>query len=83
MLVGLGARLRCGLRPTLRGFSPRVAGYDPFDHQVSFGVENRAGGHLFQINVSNGFATTLGQLARGTFSDNDWYIGFNISRKFF
>lgn len=84
LLVGLGARLR--VRPStylVAEFSPRVAGYDPFDHQVSFGVENRAGGHLFQINVSNGFATTLGQLARGTFSDNDWYIGFNISRKFF
>ena len=42
-----------------------------------------AGGHSFQINVSNGFGTTLGQLAGGGVSYDDWYIGFNISRKFF
>jgi Membrane bound beta barrel domain (DUF5777) len=84
VLLGLGARLR--VRPStyvLAEFSPRLAGYDPGESQVSFGVERRVGGHLFQINVSNGFGTTLGQVARGTLSDNDWYIGFNISRKFF
>jgi hypothetical protein len=50
---------------------------------MSFGFEGRAGGHLFQINVSNGFGTTLGQLANGTISYDNWYIGFNIARKFF
>ena len=33
--------------------------------QGSFGVEMRSGGHTFQINFSNGFGTTLGQIARG------------------
>jgi len=83
-LIGLGARLR--VRPTVYVFvegSPRVAGYDPDVTQVSFGLEKRAGGHTFQINFSNGIGTTFAQIARGGSSNDDWYIGFNISRKFF
>jgi hypothetical protein len=82
-LVGLGARLR--VRPTvyLTGeFSPR-AGFSPGVHHGSFGIEKRAGGHVFQVNFSNGFGNTMGQLARGGTSNDDWYLGFNISRKFF
>jgi len=82
-LVGLGARLR--VRPTvyLTGeFTPR-AGYSPGAHQGSFAIEKRAGGHVFQLNFSNGFGNTMGQLARGGTSSDDWYLGFNISRKFF
>ena len=82
-LVGLGARLR--IRPTvyLTGeFSPR-AGYSPGTHQGSFAIEKRAGGHVFQLNFSNGFGNTMGQLARGGTASDDWYLGFNISRKFF
>lgn len=83
-MLGLGARAR--VRPTvylLAEITPRLAGYDPEAHQMSFGIEKRAGGHLFQINFSNGFGTTLGQLAQGARNYDDWYIGFNISRKFF
>ena len=82
-LVGLGARLR--IRPTvyLTGeFSPR-AGYSPGTHQGSFAIEKRAGGHVFQLNFSNGFGNTMGQIARGGTASDDWYLGFNISRKFF
>ena len=82
-LVGLGARLR--IRPTvyLTGeFSPR-AGYSPGTHQGSFAIEKRAGGHVFQLNLSNGFGNTMGQIARGGTASDDWYLGFNISRKFF
>jgi hypothetical protein len=82
-LVGLGARLR--VRPTvyLTGeFTPR-SGYSPGVHQGSFAVEKRAGGHVFQLNFSNGFGSTMGQLARGGTASDDWYLGFNISRKFF
>ena len=82
-LVGLGARLR--IRPTvyLTGeFTPR-AGYSPGAHQGSLAIEKRAGGHVFQLNVSNGFGNTMGQLARGGTASDDWYLGFNISRKFF
>jgi hypothetical protein len=84
LMVGLGGRLR--VRPStylVAEFTPRIAGYDPGVTQVSFGIETRAGGHAFQINVSNGFGTTLGQIARGGTSHDDWYIGFNMARKFF
>jgi hypothetical protein len=83
-IVGLGARLR--IRPTVYvvgEFTPRVSGYDPGSNLASFGIEKRVGGHAFQLNFSNGFGTTMGQIARGSVGDNDWFIGFNISRKFF
>ena len=84
VVIGLGTRLR--IRPTVyvvAEYTPRVSGYKPRDDQVSFGVEKRVGGHSFQLNFSNGFGTTMGQLARGGISNDDWFIGFNISRKFF
>ena len=37
----------------------------------------------FQLNFSNAFGTTFGQIARGGPQENDWFMGFNISRKFF
>jgi hypothetical protein len=83
-IVGLGARVR--IRPTVYlvgEWVPRVAGYDPGVHQGSFGIEKRAGGHMFQLNFSNSLGTTLGQLAQGGATNDNWYIGFNISRKFF
>jgi hypothetical protein len=82
-IIGLGARL--AIRPTVYlvgEFLPRV-GYDVGANQASFAIEKRAGGHVFQLNFSNGFGTTMGQLARGGTSSDDWYLGFNISRKFF
>jgi hypothetical protein len=83
-MIGLGARVRIRPATYLVGeFTPRVAGYDQDVNQASFGIEMRAGGHLFQVNFSNGFGTTLRQLARGGVSNDSWYIGFNISRKFF
>jgi hypothetical protein len=83
-IIGLGARVR--IRPSvylLVEGAPRVAGYDPGVTHVSFGVEKRVGGHMFQLNFSNSFATTMAQIARGGFNNDDWYLGFNISRKFF
>jgi hypothetical protein len=84
VMVGLGARLRVRRNTylTLEG-SPRVTGYAPRTALVSFGLEQRAGGHLFQLTFSNGLGTTPGQVARGGTSRDDWYIGFNLSRKFF
>jgi hypothetical protein len=83
-IVGLGARVR--IRPTVYlvgEFSPRVAGFDPGVNHGSVAIEKRAGGHLFQLNFSNSFATTPGDIARGGFTNDDWYMGFNITRKFF
>ncbi len=84
LMVGFGGRLR--IRPgtyLVAEVTPRLAGYEPGVNQVSVGLEGRAGGHLFQLNVSNGFGTTLGQLAGGAFNNDNWFIGFNIARKFF
>ncbi len=83
LMLGLGARVR--VRPAtylVAEYTPRIAGYDPNDSQITFALERRAGGHLFQLNVSNGVGTTLGQLASGGNNDN-WFMGFNLSRKFF
>ena len=84
VMLGVGARIR--VRPTVylvAEIVPRVAGYTPGANHATFGIEKRAGGHMFQMNFSNGFATTMGQVARGGFSNDDWYLGFNISRKFY
>ena len=81
--LGLGARIR--IRPTVYvvgEFIPRL-GYEPGVNHGTFGIEKRAGGHTFQLNFSNGFGTTMGQVARGGTASDDWYLGFSISRKFF
>ena len=84
LLVGLGSRLRVTPTVYLVGeYVPRADGYRPRAHYGSVGSEKRAGGHLFQINVSNGLGTTVVQIARGSAGRNDWFIGFNLSRKFF
>jgi hypothetical protein len=83
MMIGLGARVRIRPSTYLVGeVTPRVSGYKPGPDQASFGIENRSGGHLFQLNFSNGFNTTLRQISQGAITDQ-WFIGFNISRKFF
>jgi Membrane bound beta barrel domain (DUF5777) len=82
-IVGLGARVR--IRPTvyLVGEAAPRSGYTPDKTYMSFAVEKRWGGHSFQVNFSNGFGTTLAQVARGGADYDTWFLGFNISRKFF
>ena len=83
LLLGLGTRLRISRNVYVVGeFVPRL-GYDPGVHHGTFAIEKRMGGHVFQVNFSNGFGNTPGQLARGGTGREDWYLGFNISRKFF
>lgn len=83
-MIGLGARVRIRPATYLVGeVTPRVSGYKPGPHQASVAIEMRSGGHTFQINFSNGFGTTLRQIAQGGITNDSWYIGFNISRKFF
>ncbi|MGE3508571.1 MAG: DUF5777 family beta-barrel protein [Vicinamibacterales bacterium] len=82
-IIGIGGRVR--IRPTVYlvgELAPRT-GFTPGVNHGSFGIEKRAGGHTFQLNFSNSFATTRRQLAGGGLSNEDWYLGFNISRKFF
>jgi Membrane bound beta barrel domain (DUF5777) len=85
-MIGLGARVRLWTTGwyVVGEWAPRVAGYDAGTDHGSLAIEGRAGGHSFQINFSTSFATTYGQLARGGFGgSDDWFIGFNITRKFF
>ena len=81
--VGLGTRLR--IRPTVYlvgEVTPRVGGYESGEPEFAFGIEKRAGGHLFQLNFANTVSTTYRHLARGGFSDS-LFLGFNIARKFY
>ena len=87
-LLGLGGRIR--IRPTVYVVGeivPRIGGFDPGSTATSFAIEKRAGGHAFQLVFSNSFGLTMAQVARGGVENTDgsdnWYLGFNISRKFF
>jgi hypothetical protein len=83
-ILGIGGRIR--IRPTVTVVveaAPRATGYQPGVAHTAFGIEKRVGGHVFQLNFSNAFGTTLAQIARGGPVENDWYMGFNISRKFY
>ena len=83
LLAGLGTRIR--VRDTMylvAEYVPRVSGFASGDDHISIGVEKRMGGHLFQVNVSNGLGNTPAQVAGGA-DRNDWFLGFNITRKFY
>lgn len=83
-LLNVGTRIR--IRPTVyvtAEVMPRVGGYTQGGTQAAFAIEKRAGGHMFQLNFSNSLGTTPGAMARGGVADNEWFMGFNITRKFF
>lgn len=83
VFVGAGGRVRISNSVYVVGeAAPRLGGYRPDTAAYGFGLEARAGGHLFQLNFNNGQGTTFGQLARGG-SPNSLYLGFNLARKFF
>ena len=82
MLLGLGARVR--LRPSVYvtgEYTPRLSGYDPLGNTWGAGIEKKIGGHTLQLNFTNSFGTTFGQLSR-LGSEHDVYLGFNITRLF-
>jgi hypothetical protein len=91
LMLGFGARLQ--VIPTLYitgEVTPRVAGYKPGDAVIAFALEKRLGGHMFQLNFSNtNLATTMAEIAQGNTNaqspsgSSQWYMGFNITRKFF
>ncbi len=82
-IFGIGGRWRIGQRVyVVAEVTPRLAGYEPGDPEYSFGIEKRAGGHMFQLTFSNSFSTTFGQLARGG-TPSALYLGFNLGRKFY
>jgi hypothetical protein len=81
--VGLGTRVR--FRPTafvVLEYAPRVAGHSPPGRgSWGVGIEKHTPGHIFQLNLTNSFGTTYGQMALGGERSNI-YLGFNIARKF-
>ena len=81
-MVGIGTRIRAleTVYATLE-YVPRT-GFDQGNDHFAVAVEKRVGGHIFQVNFSNGLGATPVQLAQGA-SNGDWYIGFNITRKFY
>jgi hypothetical protein len=82
--VGLGARIRVhGTTYVVVEATPRVNGFDPGTTAASFGIEKRVGRHSFQLNFANHFGSTLADIARGAATNDNWYMGFNIYRKFF
>ncbi len=87
VLVRVGGRFGLGAGVALVGeVAPRLAGFKggPNDAtHLSFGLEKRVGGHAFQFNVSNALGSTPAQVARGRTGRDDWFLGFNISRKFY
>jgi hypothetical protein len=84
LLVGLSTRLRVMQSVYLVGsWTPRANGFRPGVSLKTLGIEKRLRGHVFQFNVSNSLATTMAEMARGASNDRDWFLGFNISRRFF
>jgi hypothetical protein len=81
-MLGMGGRLRFSKTGYVVGeYTPRLAGYDPNSGTWGVAVEKTTGGHVLQLNLTNSFGTTFGQLARGG-SPHDVYLGFNLTRKF-
>jgi hypothetical protein len=86
VVVGLGGRFRLTDALYVVGeVTPAVTGFETPNGgaHASFGIEHRVGGHSFQINFSNDLGTTPAQVARGKQGEDAWFIGFNISRKFY
>src|SRR3954469_9087150 len=80
--IGLGVRAH--IRPSVSAvfeISPRVYGYRPGDALWGVAIEKLTHGHVLQLNLTNSFNTTPGQVARGG-TPNVTYLGFNLSRKF-
>lgn len=88
-MLGIGGRFRIlSTVYIVAETAPRLRGYKPGVNYGSVAIEKRVGGHMFQLNFSNSFATTMGQLATSNHAPpgprpDNWYMGFNITRKFF
>jgi len=81
-VLGLGARVRVRPGTFIVGeFSPRVWGHSPGRGIWGAAFEKQTRGHIFQLNFTNSFGTTFGQIAGGGDTHNV-YLGFNIARRF-
>jgi hypothetical protein len=85
MCLGLGVRYRLGQSKVyvVAEAAPQLGGLkDGADH-MSFAIERRAGAHMFQFTVSNNLGTSIRTVARGGVNPGDWYVGFNLTRRFY
>ena len=83
--LGLGIRYRLGQSKVylVAEAAPQLGGLkDGADH-MTFAIERRAGAHMFQFTVSNNLGTSYRQVARGGVNPGDWYVGFNLTRRFY
>jgi hypothetical protein len=81
--MGVGGRARISRNVYLVGeVSPRVNGFAAGDAEYAFGIERRAGGHMFQLTFTNSLGSTYGQIGTGG-SPGTLYLGFNLGRKFY
>lgn len=81
---GYGGRLRLTSSAYLVGeWVPRLDSKAVLKNHITVGLEKGVGGHAFQLNVSNAVGTTFAQISRGANNYDDWFIGFNLSRKFY
>lgn len=81
--LGLGARVRIARTVSLVAEAlPRLSGFEPGTTAIAFGIEKRVNRHLFQLHFGNYLGSTMGNLVRGAANNDDWYLGFNINRKF-
>jgi hypothetical protein len=91
LMVGVGARVHVMSSVYLTGeVTPRLSGFKPGKTIMAVAIEKRMGGHMFQLNFSNtDLATTMAELAQGNSGaqkadgSSQWYMGFNVTRKFF
>lgn len=85
MTLGLGIRYRIRRSNVyvVAEAAPQLGGLkDGADH-LTFAVERRAGAHMFQFTVSNNLGTSMRQVARGGTVPGEWYVGFNLTRRFY
>lgn len=82
-MIGLGGRVNAGPIALVGEVTPRVSGFSPGRSLGAFAIEKRLGGHIFQLTFTNYFSTTLRRIAVGAEDNNNWYLGFNLTRKFF
>jgi hypothetical protein len=81
--TGLGGRVRLGSSTYVAAeVAVRVRGYAPDQPGYGVSLEKRVGAHMFSMTLTNTFATTFAQLARGG-AANSLYLGFNLGRKFY
>jgi hypothetical protein len=85
VMIGMGTRIRIGESRVyvVAEAAPRLTGSTTGVDHVTLAIEKRYGGHVFQFSVSNNLGTSLRQVARGGPEGHDWFVGFNLVRRFF